>query len=126
MIKKKVKKPKPQLKSYNIDATGKIFGRLASEIAFILRGKNSKNWQPHLLPHHQVIVSNINKIIITGKKLKQKKYHHFTGYPGGIRTYRLEELWQKNPAQLIKNAVYHMLPKNKLRDKIMHNLIIKD
>lgn len=126
MIKKKIKKIEPKQESYNIDASGKIFGRLASEIAFILRGKKSQHWQPHHLPHQKVIVSNLSKIIITGKKLKQKKYHHFTGYPGGIRTYSLEELWQKNPAQLLKNAVYHMLPKNKLRDKIMHNLIVKN
>lgn len=115
----------PKQNIYQIDAEGKVLGRLASEVALILRGKNLKDWRPNKLPSHKVIVNNISKIKFTGKKLQQKKYFRFTGYPGGIKTYTLEELWQKNPGQLFKNVVFRMLPKNKLRSKIIKNLMVK-
>lgn len=112
-------------KIHYIDAQGKILGRLASEVALLLRGKTSSNFQPNQLPSQKVILNNIDKIKITGKKIRQKEYYHFTGYPGGIKKQRMSELWQKNPALLFKKVIYYMLPKNKLRKKMIKNLIIK-
>lgn len=95
MTQKISKKPKTDPQTYRIDAEGKILGRLASQVASILRGKNLKDFQPNKLKNNKVVVSNIKKLIITGRKLRQKKYFTFTGYPGGIKTYTMDELWQK-------------------------------
>ena len=110
---------------YQIDATKKIFGRLASEVAILLRGKNQPSYQSYLLPKVKVTVKEITQVVFTGKKLAQKKFFHYSGYPGGLKERRLEIEFQKNPAKIFKKAVYGMLPKNKLRDKIIKNLIVK-
>lgn len=113
------------IQTFHIDAKDKILGRLASGVALILRGKNLAKFRPNQLINNKVIIDNISGLKVSGKKMKQKKYHRFTGYPGGIRTQSLGELWLKNPGILFKNVVYNMLPENKLRKKIMKNLIIK-
>ena len=110
---------------YRIDAANKIFGRLATEIAVLLRGKNKPDFEPNLLPKNKVIVENIGKISFSGKKLDQKKYFHYSGYHGGLRTSYLSKEVVKNPGKIFKKTVYDMLPKNKTRDKIIKNLIVK-
>lgn len=110
---------------HQIDAANQIFGRLASKVAVILRGKNKASFDPAKISKERVTVFNINKLRFSGKKMAQKEYHHYSGYPGGIRTRYLEEEWVKSPSKIFKMTVYQMLPKNKLRDKIINNLIVK-
>lgn len=105
-----------------IDATGKVLGRLASKIAILLRGKH----KPHFVPYKDmgdfVIVKNVEKIKITGKKMEQKKYFRHSGYPGGAKEVSLKVLFQKNPGEVLRKAVFGMLPKNKLRAKQIKRL----
>lgn len=105
-----------------IDAANQSLGRLASKIAGILRGKHLPSYAPNILPNIKVIISNINKIKFTGKKLDRKVYKHYSGYHGGLKTQKLSELWVKRPEYVVRQSVYRMLPKNKLRDKIIKNL----
>jgi len=115
---------KVEKKEYKIDATGKVLGRLATEIAVLLRGKNTASWLPYITPQNQVIVFNVEKIKFTGKKLKQKMYYRHSGYPGGLKEESLEKLFARDPREVLKLAVYGMLPKNRTRDKIIKNLKI--
>ncbi|TSC74194.1 MAG: 50S ribosomal protein L13 [Parcubacteria group bacterium Gr01-1014_44] len=110
---------------HQIDAANQIFGRLASKVAVVLRGKNKASFDPAVMPKEKVTVFNINKLRFSGKKMAQKEYNHYSGYPGGIRTRFLEEEWVKNPSKIFQMTVYQMLPKNRLRDKIIKNLIVK-
>ncbi len=114
-----------QKQVYKIDAQGKAIGRLASEIAILLRGKNSADFLYHEDKGNVVEVENIKKVKFTGKKLDQKKYYHYSGYPGGLKEEKLRQLFQKNPGEVLRQAVYRMLPKNKLRDKMIKRLLIK-
>jgi|SRR3989338_758917 len=107
---------------YTIDATDKALGRIATEIATALRGKHLASYMPHLTPDIEVLVTNLNKVKFTGKKLDQKVYHRYSGYHGGIHTRSLTELWDKKPEQVLRQMVYRMLPVNKTRDKIIKNL----
>src|SRR4030042_754989 len=109
-------------KTYKIDASGKILGRLSTEIANLLRGKNQADFLPYRLSNNRVIVFNNAKIIFTGKKFEAKEYIRHSGYLGGIKYAKLKDVFKKNPNEPIKKAVYRMLPKNKLRDKIIKNL----
>lgn len=111
-------------KIHNIDATGKILGRLATEIAILLRGKNKVNFLPYLDQGDFVEVVNIKKIKVSGKKLEDKKYFYYTGYPGGLREKKMKDVFKKNPGEVLKKAVYNMLPKNKLRKEMIKRLII--
>ncbi len=111
--------------NHEIDASNKIFGRLATEIAILLRGKDRPDYQPHILPQIKVVVRDVNKMVFTGKKGNQKIYYHYSGYPGGMKERVLENEFQKNPSRVLRMAVYRMLPKNRLRDKIIKNLIFK-
>ena len=105
-----------------IDATDKVLGRLAAEIAVILKGKNKPGFLPHKDIGDSVTVSNVDKIKVTGRKIEQKKYHHHTGYLGGLKTKTLKTLIVENPAEVLKKAVFGMLPKNKLRAKRIKRL----
>ena len=105
-----------------VDAEGKILGRLATEIANILRGKNKPTFTPHMDTGDFVVVINAGKISLTGKKLTDKVYYHHTGYPGGIRSITAEKLLEKKPEQLLIEAVKGMLPKNKLQSLFMKKL----
>jgi large subunit ribosomal protein L13 len=102
-------------KTYSVDASGKILGRLASDIARHLMGKTNVAYQAHIDAGDVVIVTNVDKIIVTGNKMDEKVYHRHTGYPGGIRTKGMAEMWKKNPADVLEAAVSRMLPKNKHR-----------
>lgn len=109
-------------KTYRIDATNKRLGRLASEIAFILGGKNQPDFLPYKLSNNKVIVFNTAKIIVSGKKFENKKYFRHSGYPGGIKVITFKDLFEKDPNEPLRRAVHGMLPKNKLRDKMIKNL----
>ncbi len=99
---------------YVVDAQGKTLGRLASEIAKILRGKHKPIYVPHLDCGDHVIVVNAEKVRVTGKKLDQKFYHRHSGYPGGLKSISLRNQLQKHPTRVLEAAVRGMLPKNRL------------
>ncbi len=102
-------------KWYVIDAEGKVLGRLASEVATILRGKHKPIYTPHVdTGGDYVIIINADKIRLTGKKLEQKEYRYHTGYPGGLRSVPYSRMMKENPEKAIQLAVKGMLPKNRL------------
>lgn len=101
-------------KWYVIDAEGKVLGRLATEVATILRGKNKAIYTPHVDTGDHVIIINAGKIKLTGNKLNQKNHVYHTGYPGGLKQVPYSELIEKNPQRIIELAVKGMLPKNRL------------
>lgn len=110
-------------KVYTIDAEGKILGRLAAEVAFLLQGKNKPNYVPYFV-EDKVIVKNISKIKVTGNKAEAKKYYRHSGYLGGIKETPYKKLFDSSPIELFQKTVYGMLPKNKLRSKMIKNLKI--
>jgi large subunit ribosomal protein L13 len=97
-----------------IDAEGKVLGRLATEIAVLLQGKKNPGFVRFMDSGDYVIVVNAEKVMVTGKKLEQKKYYTHSGYPGGIREKTLKELMEKSPEEVIRKAVRGMIPRNKL------------
>ena len=99
---------------YVVDAQGKTLGRLASEIAKVLRGKHKPMYVPHLDCGDYVIVVNAEKVRVTGKKLDQKFYYRHSGYPGGLKSINLRDQLQKHPTRVLEAAVRGMLPKNRL------------
>ena len=107
-----------------VDAEGQALGRVASEVAKLLRGKHKPNFAPHMDTGDNVVVINAAKIQLTGNKLQQKEYFRYTGYPGGEKFTSAEELLEHNPEFVIKKAVKGMLPKNKMGDKLMTNIRI--
>lgn len=107
---------------YVVDATGKTLGRLASQLAFRLRGKHKASYTPHVDTGDNIIVLNAGKVRVTGQKLTDKFYHHHTGYMGGLKTTSLEKLLQKHPERAIEFAVKGMLPKNPLGRKMFKKL----
>lgn len=112
-------------KTHLIDATNKILGRLASEIAILLRGKHKPGFLPYKDRGDFVVVKNVDKIKISGKKIEQKKYYRHSGYLGGLKEIPLKTLFKKDPTKVLKKAVWGMLPKNKLRAKQIKRLKIK-
>lgn len=106
------------------DAKGKILGRLASQIAQYLIGKDKKNFVPYLDMGDYVVVINAKKVGVTGRKEEEKIYTRYSGYPGGLKKKTLAELREKKPEEIIKRAVSGMLPKNKLRKRRMARLYI--
>lgn len=119
MIKKSI-----QRKYHLFDAEGKTLGRLATEIAVVLRGKNKVDFTPHIDAGDFVIVTNTDRLIVTGNKMEGKIYHHFSGYPGGVTSITLKDQIKKDSTKVIEAAVRGMLCKNKLRDKMMKRLFI--
>ena len=101
-------------KWYVVDAEGKPLGRLASEVAKILRGKNKPNYTPHVDTGDFVIVLNADKVVLTGKKMEQKLYRHHSGYPGGLKEIKYRLFLKEKPEKAIEVAVKGMLPKNSL------------
>ena len=110
--------------THTIDAAGKILGRLATKISVLLRGKNKPDFAPNKDMGDIVVVENIEKIKVTGKKYDNKIYYHHTGYPGGLKEVPYKKVFERDPAEVLKRAVYGMLPKNKLRDKQIKRLKI--
>src|SRR5512139_2704038 len=109
-------------KWYLVNADGKVLGRLSTELAKILKGKNKPTYTPHLDTGDFVIVVNAGKVTLTGKKLKDKIYYHHTGYPGGIKEMTAEKLLAKKPTEMIRIAVKGMLPKTSLGRQMLRKL----
>ena len=109
---------------YVVDATGHTLGRLASEIATILRGKNKPTYTPHIDTGDNVIVINAEKIKVTGKKLDQKIYYHHSDYVGGMKETTLKEMLAKKPERVIELAVKGMLPKGPLGRSMYTKLFV--
>ncbi|MGD0340137.1 MAG: 50S ribosomal protein L13 [Bacteroidales bacterium] len=105
-----------------IDADGAVLGRLASLVASMLRGKHKTNFTPHVDCGDNVVVINAEKVVLTGKKLSDKEYVRYTGYPGGQKFTTAQEMLKKNPISLVENAVRGMLPKNRLGSALYRNL----
>ena len=110
---------------HTIDATDQTVGRLSTQVATLLRGKDKPEFQPHIDQGGIVEVTNIRKLKFTGKKLEQKKYYRHSGYPGGIKETKLEDLMISNPGEVVRKAVKQMLPNIKLRNNMLKRLIIK-
>lgn len=101
--------------THTIDAAGKILGRLAAEIAVLLRGKQRPDFLPNQDAGDFVVVKNVAQIKITGRKMEQKKYYRHSGYPGGLKETPLKKLFEISPAEVLRKSVFGMLPRNKLR-----------
>lgn len=118
-----MKKDKTINRKYHLfDAKNKAVGRLATEISRILRGKNKVNWAPNIDGGDIAVVVNCDQVRITGKKIDGKVYHRFSGYPGGIRSITVRGQLEKDSRKIVWDAVYNMLPKNKLRSRMMTRL----
>ncbi|MFA5777769.1 MAG: 50S ribosomal protein L13 [Parcubacteria group bacterium] len=111
-------------KYHSFDLKEKAMGRLATQIAKILSGRNKVDFTPHIDGGDFVVVANSDELIMSGGKEIKKLYHKYSGYPGGIKTLTLEEMRKKDSRKIIREAVYGMLPKNKLRDKMIKRLFI--
>ncbi len=105
---------KVERKWYVVDATGYTLGRLASEVAKILRGKNKPVFTPHIDTGDYVIIVNADKVKVTGRKLDQKIYYHHSGYVGGLKETTLREMLAKKPEKVLELAIKGMLPKGPL------------
>lgn len=116
---------KIERKLYKIDASEKTPGRLATNIANILRGKNLPEFDPSKDMGGIVEVSNVSKMAFSGKKIEQKEYFRFSGYPGGLKRTKMSKVFSINPAEVLKTAVFEMLPDNKLRKLFIKRLIIR-
>ena len=108
--------------TYTIDAKDKILGRLATEIAILLQGKNKPDFAPHKEIEGFVIIKNADKIKVTGNKAQQKIYYHHTGFMGGLKEIPFKKVFKRDPNEILRKAVFGMLPKNKLRAKRIKRL----
>ncbi len=124
MTRKKGISNEVERKTHTIDAANKVLGRLATEIAILLRGKNKTDFAPNKDIGDFVVIKNIKKIKVTGKKFEKKIYYHHTGYLGGLKETPFKKLFKKDPGEVLKKAVFGMLPKNKLRAKQIKRLKI--
>ncbi|HHW29263.1 MAG TPA: 50S ribosomal protein L13 [Syntrophomonadaceae bacterium] len=111
-----------QRKWYLIDADGKTLGRVATEVARILRGKHKPIYTPHVDTGDHVIVINAAKVKVTGKKYTDKLYYRHTGYPGGIKVTNFADLLRRKPEQVIEKAVWGMIPHNRLGRRVFKKL----
>jgi large subunit ribosomal protein L13 len=109
-------------KWYVVDASGKTLGRLASQVARILMGKENPKYTTFLDTGDHVIIINAEKVKVTGMKSEQKAYHHYTGYPGGLRTEVYRKRFDRKPELIIEDAVSRMLPKSKLGKQMFTKL----
>jgi len=109
-----------------IDATDKIFGRLMTEVATILRGKNKPNFTPNIDCGDNVIIINASKVKFTGAKMADKNYYTHSGHFGSTKTHKMADMLENNPERLFKLAARGMLPKTKLGAKILKNLKVYD
>ncbi len=107
-----------------VDAEGEVLGRLASKVAFVLRGKHKTDYTPHVDCGDNVIVINAEKIAVTGNKLADKTYIRHSGYPGGQKETSLAQMLAKHPGRVIEKAVKGMLPKNTLGSELFRNLYV--
>lgn len=109
-------------KIHTLDASGKTLGRLAAAAARLLQGKHKPVYAPNRDVGDIVVIVNLSRLAFSGRKMKQKRYFHYSGYPGGLRRERLDELWRKDPAAVLRRAVTQMLPSNTWRRKWLARL----
>jgi large subunit ribosomal protein L13 len=109
-------------KWFVVDAEGKILGRLASQVAARLRGKHNPMYTPHADTGDTIVVINAEKVVLTGRKMDQKRYYRHSGYMGGIKETPIREMLAKKPEEVLRFAVKGMLPKNRLGRKIFKKL----
>jgi large subunit ribosomal protein L13 len=113
------------MKSYHLfDLKEAKLGRISTQIAKLLTGRNRVDYAPHIDSGDFVVVINSDTLVVSGGKETKKLYHNFSGYPGGIKTLTLEQMRKKDSRKIIREAVYGMLPKNKLRNKMIKRLLI--
>lgn len=111
-------------KYHLFDAEGKTPGRMATEIVKVLRGRNKVDWTPNIDAGDFVVVINSDKIAVLGGKEDKKTYHRFSGYPGGITSTKLKDQVAKDSRKVFFDAIWGMLPKNKLRNRMMTRLLV--
>jgi large subunit ribosomal protein L13 len=111
-------------KWYLVDAKNQVLGRLATQVARILRGKHKPIFAPHVDVGDHVVIINAEKIRVTGKKAQQKRYKRYTGYPGGLREVVYEDMLTSHPERILEHAIRGMLPKNRLGRKIFKKVRI--
>jgi large subunit ribosomal protein L13 len=111
-------------KWYVVDAEGQTLGRLATEIATILRGKNKPQYTPHVDTGDFVVVVNAEKVVVTGRKAEQKVYRRHSGYPGGLKETSYERMMERRPTEILRRAVKGMMPKNRLARQQLRKLKI--
>jgi len=107
---------------YHVDAEGKVLGRLAARVAVLLMGKDRPDYTPHVDTGAYVVVTNAEKVRLTGRKLDQKMYKRYSGYPGGLRQRPAKEMLEKHPEDVIRLAVKRMLPRTKLGRAMLKKL----
>ena len=118
-------KPTEIVRKWHVfDVKDKVLGRVATEIALKLMGKYKPNFVRYLDCGDYVIVTNAQRVAVTGKKERTKLYSNYSGYPGGLKQKQLWQIRKEKPAQLVRHAVWGMLPKNKLRDRLITRLFI--
>ena len=105
-----------------VDAEGETLGRMASKVAYLLRGKHKPSFTPHVDCGDNVVIINADKIVLSGNKWSDKTYLRYTGYPGGQRTTTVKQLLDKNPEGILEKAIKGMLPKNRLGAELFRNL----
>ena len=105
-----------------VDARGKVLGRLASQVAQILRGKTKPIYSPHIHTGDHVIVINASQVVVTGKKAEQKQYYKYSGYPGGLKAIPYQKLFARNPDRVVRMAVKGMLPHTPLGRQMFRKL----
>ncbi len=105
-----------------VDASNMVLGRLASRVAAVLRGKTKPQFTPHLDVGDYVVVINAAKVMLTGKKAGWREYYHYTGYPGGLVTTKYSDLLERMPERIIEQAVWGMLPHNRLGKRLIRKL----
>jgi large subunit ribosomal protein L13 len=116
---------KIERKLHKIDAEDQSVGRIGTQISTFLRGKNKPEFERHIDCGDIVEVKNIDKLKFTGKKLDQKRYYHYSGYPGGLKEKKMSDLKETNPADILRRAVREMLPPVRFRKAMMKRLIIR-
>jgi len=113
-----------QNSTITFDATDKILGRLSTEVAVVLRGKNRTDFSYNTIPDQKVIIINAKNIKVTGTKEQTKKYYRHSGYIGNLKTISFQKMFAENPSSVLKNSIKNMLPKNRLQTKLLNNLTI--
>ncbi|MBC8414453.1 MAG: 50S ribosomal protein L13 [Nitrospira sp.] len=116
------KKTDVDRKWYVVDADDQVLGRLASQVATVLRGKHKATFTPHTDTGDFIVIVNAGRVRLTGNKMQQKAYYHHTGYPGGIRKEMVKDILKDKPERVIESAVRGMLPKNKLGRQLFSKL----
>ena len=109
---------------YVVDAEGQTLGRLATELARVLRGKNKPQYTPHVDTGDFVVVVNAERVVVTGRKAEQKLYRRHSGYPGGLKTTTYEQMMERQPTEILRKAVKGMMPKTRLARQQLRKLKI--